>query len=103
MLPLSMNIQKIRERVGVSSKVWADMLSTWYQNVRNWETGKHKPTNKIRADVFQILLDTILDEENDPLISSAELELLMSCTRDQQDSAMIRVLLTKLNETGKGK
>ena len=96
--PLRMTIKQIRKRIGVDSKIFADMLGCWYQTIRNWETYKSKPQDKYRADIFQSLLDAVLDDGFP--ISDTDIELLMSCTRDQQDSAMIRVLLTKLNEWG---
>jgi len=101
MKPLKKTIKKIRERIGVTPTVFADILGVNFQTVWNWGKGNTNPTDSIRADIFQVLLDAIMEDEL-PIIET-DIELLVSCTRDPQDSTMIRILLDKLNETGKGK
>lgn len=50
------DIKKLREKLILTQKEFADLIGVSYVTVCRWETGKFEPTIKIRRKIVELLI-----------------------------------------------
>ena len=56
-------VKELRVKLILSQQEFADLLNVSFASINRWETGKHKPTTKIKRKIVQLCKQNNIDLE----------------------------------------
>lgn len=56
-------VKELREKLILSQQEFADLLGVSFASINRWETGKHKPTIKVKRRIVELCKQNNIDME----------------------------------------